>query len=118
MKSLFTGGIFILVGTVLLESCSTDPNTRKIKYLRAGEKYVKSGKYQEAVQEFSKSTSSPWSQFFLALAHHRLGNLNKARQALAAALHLGDQPPKGKLTWQEKLELHLLRSKAQACRGL
>jgi hypothetical protein len=95
-----------------------DPTDDYYEFPVWGASLYHTGKYPEAVQELSKSTSSPWSQFFLALAHHRLGELNEARQALAAALRLSDQPPKTKLTWQEKLELQVLRRKALACRGL
>src|SRR5271169_5198419 len=71
MKSLFQKAILLLAGAVLLASCSSDPNTRKLKYLRSGEKYSKSGKYQEAVIEFRNALEVD-PRF--APAHYQLGS--------------------------------------------
>src|ERR1700679_3091065 len=62
--------IFLIAGAALLVSCSSDPNTRKLKYLNSGEKYFKSGKYQEAVIQF-RSALEIDPRF--AAAHYQLG---------------------------------------------
>jgi tetratricopeptide (TPR) repeat protein len=59
-----------VLAMVLFTSCSTDPNKRKLSYLKDGEKYVKSGKYQEAVIEFRNALEID-PRF--AAAHYQLG---------------------------------------------
>lgn len=56
---------------ILFTGCSTDPNKRKVNYLRAGEAYIKSGKYQEAIIEFRNAIEID-PRF--ASAHYQLGN--------------------------------------------
>jgi tetratricopeptide (TPR) repeat protein len=62
--------ILLVAGAALLASCSSDPNTRKLKYLNSGESYFKTGKYQEAVIQF-RSALEIDPRF--AAAHYQLG---------------------------------------------
>jgi tetratricopeptide (TPR) repeat protein len=77
MKSLFQEAILLFAGAVLLASCSSDPNTRKLKYLHSGEKYNEAGKYQEAVIEF-RNAEEVDPRF--AAAHYQLGRAYLAFQ--------------------------------------
>ena len=71
MKSApFHKAILLIAGLVLLVSCSSDPNKQKLKYLKSGESYFKSGKYQEAVIQFRNALEID-PRF--AAAHYQLG---------------------------------------------
>ena len=69
---------------VLLSSCSSDPNTRKLSYLHQGEKYAKTGRYQEAVIEFRNSVEID-PRF--AQAHYELGHAYLALKKNEQAYH-------------------------------
>ncbi|MBZ5625336.1 MAG: tetratricopeptide repeat protein [Acidobacteriia bacterium] len=62
--------VFFVLAAVLFTGCSTDPNRRKLSYLKDGERYVKSGKYQEAVIQFRNALEID-PRF--AAAHYELG---------------------------------------------
>src|SRR5437762_3857645 len=62
---------FSLVAAFLFTACSTDPNTRKLNFLRDAERYSKSGKYQEAVIQFRNALEID-PRF--APAHYGLGS--------------------------------------------
>ncbi len=47
---------------------------------------------------------------FLAMAHHRLGAADKARQCLAGAVKGAATPP----SWQEQIRWKFLRAEAEA----
>jgi len=66
----FNKVIPLIAAAVLLVSCSSDPNKQKLKYLKSGESYFKSGKYQEAVIQFRNALEID-PRF--APAHHQLG---------------------------------------------
>src|ERR1700693_1336577 len=66
----FNRAILLMAGAALLVSCSSDPNTQKLKYVASGESYFKTGKYQEAVIQF-RSALEIDPRF--APAHHLLG---------------------------------------------
>jgi tetratricopeptide (TPR) repeat protein len=59
------------LAAALFTGCSTDPNKRKLSYLKDGQAYVKSGKYQEAVIQF-RSALQIDPRF--AAAHYELGS--------------------------------------------
>src|ERR1700744_520688 len=42
----------LILGLVFLSACTTDPNVKKIQYVKSGKKYFDKGKYQEALVEF------------------------------------------------------------------
>src|SRR5437588_5064145 len=64
--------ILLVLATACWTACSTDPNRQKIKYLNQGERYFKSGKYQEAVIEFRNAVEVD-PRF--AKAHYQLGRV-------------------------------------------
>src|SRR5215475_13140460 len=59
-----------LVVALTLSGCSRDPNVRKQKYFRSGEKYFQQGKYAEAAVQFLNATRVDPS---FAAAHYQLG---------------------------------------------
>ena len=60
----------MVFGAVLWAGCSSDPNQRKLNYLKGGEKYLQVGKYREAVIEFRNALQID-PRF--AEAHYQLG---------------------------------------------
>jgi len=76
--------IFTLtLATLLLSSCSRDPNARKQKYFQSGQHYFEKGKYREAAIEFVNAINIDPNY---ADAHHQLAEsylkLQKADGAL------------------------------------
>jgi tetratricopeptide (TPR) repeat protein len=61
---------FWVLTMILFTGCSTDPGKRKLSYLNDGQRYVKSGKYQEAVIQFRNALEIDPRY---AAAHYQLG---------------------------------------------
>jgi tetratricopeptide (TPR) repeat protein len=62
--------VSFVLAALLFTACSTDPNKRKLNYLKDAEKYVAAGKYQEAVIQFRNALEID-PRF--ATAHYELG---------------------------------------------
>ena len=44
-----------LLVAVIFPACSLNPDKRKMNYLKDGERYVKSGRYQDAIVQFQRA---------------------------------------------------------------
>jgi WD40 repeat protein len=76
-----------------------------------GAALYRAGRYADAVKRLGHGTGgSIEAQFLLALAHHRLGAADKARQCLAGAVKGAATAP----SWQEQIRWKLLRAEAEA----
>src|SRR4051794_36229431 len=62
--------VSLVLAALLFTACSTDPNKRKLSYLKDAEKYAAAGKYQEAVIQFRNALEID-PRF--ATAHYELG---------------------------------------------
>src|SRR5271169_3791420 len=81
-----------LVVTLLLSSCSRDPNVRKQKYFQSGQRYFEKGKYPEAAIQFVNAIKIDPTY---AEAHHQLAEtclqlqkMQCASQELARSVEL------------------------------
>ena len=92
----------------------------------------RAGRYQEAVQRLEEAVKAygqdgdPWTQFFLAMAHHRLGHAKEVKQWLDRALPAVEktltnglegvpgQNSSLPLDSMQRLELQFLRREAEA----
>src|ERR1051326_2764628 len=74
--------VILIAGEFLLASCSADPNTRKLKFMKSGDRYFQAGKYREAVIEFRNAVEID-PQF--ADAHYQLGRSYLALKSADAA---------------------------------
>jgi WD40 repeat protein/tetratricopeptide (TPR) repeat protein len=91
------------------------PNVRAL-----GAALYRAGRYEEAVTRLSEATilsqDAPTAWLFLAMAQHRMGKTDEARQWLnKVAQWLAEAGAQGQsLTWVERLEVKLLRAEAEA----
>jgi WD40 repeat protein/serine/threonine protein kinase/tetratricopeptide (TPR) repeat protein len=76
----------------------------------------RAGRFKEAIARLdegvkaSQGKALPHDWLFLAMAHHRLGEVDQARKLLA---RVAPDPPQAEFSW-ERLELELLRQEAHA----
>ncbi len=70
--------LIVSIAAGLLAGCTRDPNVKKAKYLKSGEKYADEGKQQEAIIQFSNAIKIDHNY---AAAHY---DLAKAYMKLAA----------------------------------
>lgn len=101
-----------------------------------GAALYRAGRFEEAIRRLTeangiwekaggKGTSSPaYGWFFLAMAHHRLGNAEEARKWLDRAVQRVKRatnekavPPPPRLPWNRRLTFELLRREAEALIG-
>lgn len=77
---------------ILATSCSRDPNVRKQKYFESGQRYFDSGKYREAMIEFSNAVkidpSYARAHYRLAETYLRLQQSDRASSELALVVEL------------------------------
>jgi tetratricopeptide (TPR) repeat protein len=89
-----------------------------------GAALYRAGRFEDAVKRLQEAIKAEgaegtvWDFFFLALAHHRLGNAAEARQWFDKAVRWIDQPPRdgddpAKWSWGQRLDLQLLRREAE-----
>ena len=87
-KRLFLLMIVCVVGT----GCSRNPNVRKQKYLESGERYLRKGKYAEAVIQFGNSiqvdSGFAEAHYQLAQAYVKLRQWTSAYQELSRTIEL------------------------------
>src|SRR6266700_1696540 len=81
-----------LSATVLLVSCSRDPNYLKQKYLQSGNKYYDAGRYKEAFIMYRKAIEADRKfgpgYYHLALTSLKQGSIPGAVPALRRAVEL------------------------------
>jgi WD40 repeat protein/Flp pilus assembly protein TadD len=96
-------------------------NTLGTALYRAGRFEASIRKLQEGI-EVSDKEGTAWDWLVLAMAHQRLGHTKEARQWLARAVQWLDQNASAKpegtdarptLSWEQRLELRLLREEAE-----
>ncbi len=84
MKRTSLWFIILVLATAFLGGCSRDPKVKRQKYLESGQRYYDSGKYKEAVIQFSNALRVDKN---FADAHYRLGEtflkLGSAQNAYA-----------------------------------
>jgi WD40 repeat protein/serine/threonine protein kinase/tetratricopeptide (TPR) repeat protein len=84
-----------------------------------GSVLYRTGKLDEAVQRLNEAVAlhdtggSLFAWLFLAMAQHRLGRHDEAKQSFAKALTLSDEKATAGLPWDQRLELRLLRREAE-----
>ncbi|HUT95370.1 MAG TPA: biotin/lipoyl-binding protein [Thermoguttaceae bacterium] len=96
-------------------------NTRGAVLYRAGRFDDAAEQLEEAVADHWKG-GTPWDWFFLAMAHHQLGNADDAHDWLDKAVEWmdeddsesGEEEGRPELGWDQKLELEILRQEAEA----
>jgi tetratricopeptide (TPR) repeat protein len=105
---------------------------------RIGEDYVRfvgvalyrAGRYQESIRRFEEASQlaplKAWELYFLAMAHHRLGDVERAKRAMAQAERwiadadrrekVGDQQAwRG---WHRRIEVRCIRQEAESLTGV
>ncbi|MHC4573182.1 MAG: protein kinase domain-containing protein [Planctomycetota bacterium] len=96
-------------------------------YLNAlGASLYRAGRFDEAIQHLTRLVagwekagkmptgySPAFTWFFLAMAHHQLGNSDEARACLDNAVARAEQKFSGELRWRQRLALQLLRQEAE-----
>jgi Flp pilus assembly protein TadD len=84
-----------------------------------GAALYRTGEYEDAVARFNEAAkiTAPraWDHLFLAMAHHRLGQMEKARAYLERAVN---QLVTSGYSWQERAESEALCREAEALLGL
>jgi Tfp pilus assembly protein PilF len=86
-----------------------------------GAALYRAGRFDEAIQRLSEAAaigptvySPAYTWFFLAMAHHRLGHGEEARQWLDKAVkHMEEETSNKDLLWNRRLTLHVLRREAE-----
>jgi tetratricopeptide (TPR) repeat protein len=84
-------------------------NTGNARVLGAA--FYRSGKYQEAIEPLKLGQSRAWDHLFLAMAHYRLDQIDKARDYLNRAT---EQLNPNNYAWPERVESEHLRREAEA----
>jgi tetratricopeptide (TPR) repeat protein len=95
--------------------------------LTHGAALYRAGRFAEAIAKLNEAESAgkgegpAWDRLFLAMAQHRLGDAQRARQHLDQAVRwidratrTGPETVPAPLQWSERLELSLLRREAEA----
>jgi tetratricopeptide (TPR) repeat protein/serine/threonine protein kinase len=99
--------------------------------LIVGAAYYRAGRFEEAIGWLTRAeavrqkakhptTTIAYIRFFLAMAQHRLGHTEQARESLARAVRDIDQPPAKNPknaeaeSWSQRLTMRLLRREAEA----
>lgn len=96
-------------------------NTRGAVLYRAGRFEDAAKQLEEAVADHWKG-GTPWDWFFLAMAHHRLGNTSDAQEWLDKAVawmnedhsQSSEDESRPELGWDQQLELEILRQEAES----
>jgi tetratricopeptide (TPR) repeat protein len=105
-----------------VEKGKTDQNLGTL-----GAVLYRAGRFDEAVQRLSglaaeweqgkelPTLSSPaYTWFFLAMAHHQLGNADQSQRYLELAVERAEQEKAGDVKWNRKLTLQLLRAEVES----
>jgi tetratricopeptide (TPR) repeat protein len=99
------------------KAMASDP--KNANYLNTlGAALYRAGKFPAAVQRLNEAIklrdgNGDWADWmFLAMAHHRLGHKEEARQWLDRAVAWSNQA--GRLSWSDRLQVQMLRREAEA----
>lgn len=110
------------------ERAVTDSPRNHARLLTLGAALYRARRYKEAVRKLDEAVKvwgkddTPWDWLFLAMAHHRLGQVELAKAHFDRAARWLDQrlgkgaagTPAPALFWSDRLELSLLRREAEA----
>jgi WD40 repeat protein len=110
---------------VRLAKLAVDRKPDSVEYRATyGAALCRAGKFQAAVEQLSGpakkqgADGSVWQQTFLALAQHRLGKLQDARDALTRAVRQMETQSKSRRpAWYERMECDFLRAEAEVTLG-
>jgi tetratricopeptide (TPR) repeat protein len=119
-------GVIELVELMVDKGGKTDQNlsTFAAVLYRAGRVDEAVGKLTELSNRWDQTgqyptlTSPAYTWFFLAMAHHRLGNTNDSQRYFESAVERAEQEMAGDAVWNRKLTLQLLQAEAQSRLGL
>jgi WD40 repeat protein len=91
----------------------------------------RAGRFDEAVQKLSElaaeweqgkelpiTTSPAYTWFFLAMAHHQLGNADESQKYFDLAVKRSEEETAGNLPWNRRLTLQLLRKESTKLLGV
>jgi tetratricopeptide (TPR) repeat protein len=109
-----------------LEEDKTDQNLTAL-----GAILYRAGRFDEAVQRLSgmaskweqgeelpTQTSPAYTWFFLAMAHHQLGNADESQRYFELAAERAEEEMAGDAGWNRRLTLQLLRAEAESLLGV
>jgi WD40 repeat protein len=110
---------------VKLAKLAVDRKPDSVEYRATyGAALYRAGKFQAAVEQLrgparkQGADGSVWQQTFLALAQHRLGKRQDARDALTRTVRqMATQSKSRRPAWYERVELDVLRAEAEATLG-
>ncbi len=102
-----------------------DDSDALLPHQALGALLFRSGKYDQAIAPLAKANSISadprgsiaYSEYYLAMVHHQLGNRNEAVAALQCANDLADQELASEdpeIAWNRRLTLEMLRREAEA----
>jgi WD40 repeat protein/serine/threonine protein kinase len=117
---------------VELAECAVVKGSKTDQNLTAlGAVLYRAGRFEEAVRKLSDlateweqgkelptQTSPAYTWFFLAMAHHQLGNADQSQRYFELAADRAEQEMAGAAGWNRKLTLQLLQSEAQSLLGV
>jgi tetratricopeptide (TPR) repeat protein len=119
-------GVIDLAELMADKGGKTDQNLTSL-----GAVLYRAGRVDEAVQKLSELaaeweqakqlpalTSPAYTWFFLAMAHHQLGNADESQRYFELAVERAEQEMTGDAVWNRKLTLQLLQAEAQSLLGV
>jgi len=93
--SIFRSIVFLTAASVVMVSCSRDPNVRKQKYFESGERYLEKEKYREAAIQFSNAlqvdSNFADAHYQLAKAYLKLQQWRQAYEEFTRTVELQPQ---------------------------
>jgi tetratricopeptide (TPR) repeat protein len=121
-----------LTRTMELAELATESSDRTAQnFCTLGAVLYRAGKFNKAIKQLSK-LNSEWEQgkefptltspaytwFFLAMAHHQLGNTDQAHRYFESAVERAEQEIAGDTWWNRELTLQLLQAEAVELLGV
>jgi tetratricopeptide (TPR) repeat protein len=88
-------------------------NTLGAALYRAGRFDASVLRLNEAMSMRGQAVGTMWDYLFLSMAEHRLGNADKAKEWLQKAVNVIERS-QSTLSWDQRLEMRLLRDEAEA----
>lgn len=104
VTSVFKGSVILTLCaiTVLVSSCSLDPNARKQKYFQSGQRYFENRQFQEAAIEFTNAIKIDpkyaEARYQLAESYRNLQELDRAHEELIRTIELRPEDYQARMT--------------------
>ena len=112
-------GLFLLLAVVSWTGCQQDPQSRRDRHFRAGEKATEQGKYLEAEIHFRNAVKADpdftAGHYYLGLTDRKLGRILEAARAFQQTLDLDAEHTGAAL---QLGEIYLLAKEPQRAREL